>query len=337
MRGVKELDEKKKASFQQSWINKKKKEWEKVFEQKDNSALTAFFSSIVDYASTLEEPAMVVECLNFLDSCYKKIGTQDMCSFGIYGLTALGFDAYQKGVFSVAEIAFKILSDSGDSSGRNNYAYMLRRGEALSFQKNPQLHAIILLREGVKEKEPFSFVNEALAFALCFGSDSDWQIADEIMKNLPATNTMSIVRWWYDIAKTGDIEGLLVHFFLLRHQKIEHSDLGSIKSIALRLANRIDGFPEWLAKDYTIETLDDVIECLNDPDFDTILEDFLKKMPCSRANVEEMLETVSALDLWPVYNKLLTDCVALLSPEELAKLKADYKGKFSIPLPSENE
>lgn len=105
----------------------------------------------------------------------------------------------------------------------------------------------------------------------------------------------------------------------------------------MRLAKSVDGFPEWLAKDYAIETLDDVIECLDDPDFDTILEDFLEKMPCSKESVEKMLETVSALDLWPVYNKLLTDCVALLSPEELAKLKADYKEKFSIPLPGEGE
>ena len=78
-------------------------------------------------------------------------------------------------------------------------------------------------------------------------------------------------------------------------------------------------------------------DCLDDPDFDSILEDFLERMPCSRESVDEMLETVSALDLWPVYRKLLTDCVALLTPEELAKLKADYKEKFSIPLPGEGE
>ena len=99
----------------------------------------------------------------------------------------------------------------------------------------------------------------------------------------------------------------------------------------------IDRFPEWLAKDYAIETLDDVTDCLDDPDFDSILEDFLERMPCSRESVDEMLETVSALDLWPVYRKLLTDCVALLTPEELAKLKADYKEKFSISLSGEEE
>ena len=145
----------------------------------------------------------------------------------------------------------------------------------------------------------------------------------------------SVCNWWANLGE--EIESYLVHFFLLRHEKIEQSSLGSIKSIALRLAKSIDGFPEWLAKDYAIETLDDVVECLDDPDFDTILEDFLEKMPYSRKSVEEMLKTVSALDLWPVYRKLLTDCTVFLTPEELAKLKADYKEKFSIPLPSETE
>lgn len=69
----------------------------------------------------------------------------------------------------------------------------------------------------------------------------------------------------------------------------------------------------------------------------SIPEDFLDRMPCSMESADEMLETISTLDLWPVYRKLLTDCVALLTPEELAKLKADYKEKFSIPLPGETE
>ena len=80
-----------------------------------------------------------------------------------------------------------------------------------------------------------------------------------------------------------------------------------------------------------------IVKGIDDPDFDSILEDFLEKMPCPRESVDEMLEAASGWDLLPVYNKLLTDCVALLSPKELAKLKADYKEKFSIPLPGEIE
>lgn len=278
-----------------------------------------------------------MECLSFLDSCYKQLSAQERCSVGLYGLTTLGLDAYQKGIFSVVEIAFRILSDNGDSNGRNNCAYMLRRGEASSSVHNPKLQAIILLREGIIEKEPFSYVNEALTFCLCFGSDLDWQLADEIMKHLPKNNTMNIVGWWSDVAQAGEIEGFLVHFFLLRHDKIDQSSLGSIKSLAVRLKKSIKGFPEWLANDYSITTFDDVIECMGDSDFDSILDEFLESMPFSRDSADKMLRIIYDWDLLPVYLKLLTEYMSLLSQDEVAKLKSDYKEKFSIPLPDETE
>ena len=86
----------------------------------------------------------------------------------------LGAGRLSKRNLFVSEIVFRILSYNGDSNGRNNYAYMLRRGEASSSVHNPKLQAVILLREGIIEKEPFSYVNEALTFCLCFGSDLDW-------------------------------------------------------------------------------------------------------------------------------------------------------------------
>ena len=82
-----------------------------------------------------------------------------------------------------------------------------------------------------------------------------------------------------------------------------------------------------------IEALEDVIELLGDPDFNTILDDYLEKMPYSRKSVDEMLEVISSWELWPVYNALLTDYAKLLTQEELEKLKADYRELFSIPLP----
>lgn len=245
--------------------------------------------------------------------------------------------AYSAKMYSVAEIAYRMIAESGDTSAKNNYAYMIRRHEIAAPSNRDHVLALRMLQEGVKEGDAFSLVNTALVFALMLGDDDSWHLGDSIFEKLSCFGGMLVSSWWEDLAKEGDDEGFLVIFFLLRHGKIDSDSVGSIKSIALRLAKNIDGFPEWLAKEYAIETLDDVIECMDDPDFDTILEDFLEKMPCSRERVEEMLETVSALDLWPVYNKLLTDCVALLSPEELTKLKSDYKEKFSIPLPSEDE
>lgn len=245
-------------------------------------------------------------------------------------LHSIAFEEYKAGDIDFAEYLFRSACDLvDDNSLNNNLAYVLRRKRDGSING---CEVITLLLPGVQEREPFCIINMGLLFALRLSTPNDWETADDLFALLPNELT-GADSWWEKLGKNNESEGYLVHFFLLRHKKIEHSDLGSIKSIVLRLTKSIDGFPEWLAKDYAIETLDDVIECLGDPDFDTILEACLEKISCSRENIEKMLETVSALDLWPVYRKLLTDCVVLLTPEELAKLKSDYKAKFSIPLP----
>ncbi len=223
-------------------------------------------------------------------------------------------EAYEAKDYPTAFYGFMKGAQMGSTDSKNNLAYMIRRNEYGFDGLDIASTALKLLVPGVKEREPFSIVNTALILCLLLNDDHDWQTADNLFKYV-TEKEQSICDWWATLGE--DVESYLVHFFLLRHGKINHSDLGSEKSIALHLAKNIDGFPEWLAKDYAIETLEDVIDCLGDPYFDTLLEEFLDKMPCSRESVEEMLKTVSAFDLWPVYNKLLTDCVTLLSPDEL--------------------
>lgn len=269
--------------------------------------------------------------------CNANNNTPNLDSMLSRKLASVGTSAYSAKRFHVAEIAFRMLAESGDTSAKNNFAYMIRRHEIAEPSSRDHVRALKMLQEGVKEGDAFSLVNTALVFALILGDDESWHLADSIFERLSGFGGMLVSSWWEDLAKEDDNEGYLVLFFLLRHGKIDDNRYGSVKSIAMRLTKSIDGFPEWLAKDYTIETLDDVIKCIDDSNFDFILKDFLEKMPCSRESVDEMMEVVSAWDLWPVYNKLLSDCVALLSPEELAKLKYDYKEKFSISLPSESE
>lgn len=276
------------------------------------------------YANTLEEKVACIDLAAAMSISYLR------------DALILGFsmESYEVKDYVAAFYGFAKGAQMGSVDAKNNLAYMIRRNEYDFDGLEKATTALKLLVPGVKEKEPFSIVNTALILCLLLQEDQDWQTADKLFEYV-TPKQQSVCDWWANLGE--EIEGYLVHFFLLRHKKIEHSDLGSIKSIALRLSKSIDGFPEWLAKDYAIETLDDVTDCLDDPDFDSILEDFLKRMPCSRESVDEMLETVSALDLWLVYKKLLTDCATLLTPEELAKLKADYKEKFSIPLPGEDE
>lgn len=302
--------------------------------EKDGFSLISLLLDIAEADIESEECRQAVEMIERIRNANDN--TQNIISMFSRRIVSVGTAAYSAKNFRVAEKAFKMLAESGDTSAKNNYAYMIRRHEIATASDQDHVLALRMLQEGVKAGDAFSLVNTALVFALMLGDDESWHLTDSIFERLSGFGGMLVSSWWEDLAREDDTEGYLVLFFLLRHEKIEQSGLGSIKSITMRLAKSIDGFPGWLAKDYAIETLDDVIECLDDPDFDTILEDFLEKMSCSRESINEMLKAVSGWDLWPVYNKLLTDCSALLTPEELAKLKNDYKEKFAIPLPGDS-
>lgn len=252
-------------------------------------------------------------------------------------LSTIGMVAYSVKNFLTAEKTFRMLAETCGTTAKNNYAYMIRRHEIAHITDRDHLIALKLLNDGVKEGEAFSLVNTALVFALMLGDNESWHLADSIFEKLSPLGGALVESWWKDVAEAGDIEGDLVLFFLLRYGLIDDSETAPIKSIARRLTKNLSAFPKWLAEDYALETLDDVVECIEDPDFDSILEEFLEKMPSSRKSVDEMLEIVSAWDLWPVYYKLLTDCETFLTLEEHAKLKTDYKEKFSIPLPDEGE
>ena len=263
----------------------------------------------------------------------RRSSATDLTTYG-HILHSIAFREYKDGNIDFAEYLFRRACDLVDDySLNNNLAYVLRRKKDDSITT---VEIITLLLPGVREQDSFCMINMGLLFALNLSASDDWQTADELFSLLP-DELNGADAWWESLAKEGDIEGYLVFFFLLRHGKIDHSNIGSVKSIAMRLIKSISGFPDWLAKVYAIETLNDVVECIDDPDFYPILEDFLEKMPCSRESVDEMLKVVSGWDLLPVYNKLLIDRAALLTPEELAKLRANYKKKFDLPLPGETD
>lgn len=249
-------------------------------------------------------------------------------------LHSIAFDEYETGDVDFSEFLFRSACNLIESSSlNNNLAYILRRKRDNSANN---AEVITLLLPGVQEREPFCLINMGLFFALNLSSPDDWRTSNDLFSLLPE-GLCGADSWWENLGNNNETEGYLVHFFLLRYDKIEHSALGSIKSIVMRLKKNIETFPTWLADDYAIETLDDVIECIDDSEFESILEDFLEKMPYSRESVDEMLEAISGWDLWQVYNKLLTECTELLTAAEISKLKSDYKDRFSVPLSDEIE
>lgn len=247
-------------------------------------------------------------------------------------LLELGMSAYKSKNFEIAEKIFMILSDSGDSNGKNNYAYMIRRNETVEKSDALLIKAIRLLKDGVVEKESFSFVNLALLLAIRCGSDSDWKLSDELMKKMSDDNVFGVQRWWEDVGNVGETEGLLVHFFLLRHNKIPKSVFGDIEQLSKKLSEEIEGFPEWLIVRPRFNSLDAIFETILDDDFEENLAKYLDNMPRNRVAAEEILQEMTQWDEWELYKVLLQDYVLFLTKDEISKTIHAYKKKFMIPL-----
>lgn len=149
----------------------------------------------------------------------------------------LGMEAYQQKNYELAELIFI------DADAKNNLAYLIRRGEVKDSSKYSVKDVAELLKEGVHNKEPFSMVNMSLLWALRIGGDEAWNLADNIMSNIPNDNLALVNDWWLKVGKAGDNEGYLVHYWLLKYGKIKHSSLGKESDIRSRLQLFIKDMP----------------------------------------------------------------------------------------------
>lgn len=249
-------------------------------------------------------------------------------------ICSLASKAYESKDYEIAFYAFLKGAQLGITIAKNNLAYMVRRSECNCDGFDNAVVALKLLIPGIREKEPFSIVNAALVLCLLFNEDQDWRTADNLLQYLP-DGAKPVFDWWAKLA--NETEGYLVHFFLLRHNKVMYSNFGSERSIALYLTKNLRGFPAWLAEEYNAKSLDDILECYGTPGFEDILTDYIEKMPRSRASVDELLEAVKRWDLLPMYDALLNNLADFLSKNELFELKSDYSAKFSLPFPSEDQ
>lgn len=321
-----------------NWISIEKKDFEEELEriqllmaqsdQKDDGfSLELVRGKLFLLWEKAESQQQKVECINLAT-----LIQNDEIRNGL--LWHFSRQAYNEKNYYIAFWGFLRGAQTGDIDAKNSLGYMIRRHEYSCKGIDVAYVTLNILFQGLKQNESYSVVNTALVLCLLLGEDKDWKIADNLFEEL-SPNQEGVSSWWLSLE--DDVENYLVHFFLLRHKKISNCLLGSIKGIVHKLEKELESFPEWLAKDYSITTLDDVIECMGDSDFDSILDEFLESMPFSRDSADKMLRILSDWDLLPVYLKLLTEYMSLLSQDEVAKLKSDYKEKFSIPLPDETE
>lgn len=152
----------------------------------------------------------------------------------------IGMRAYEKGLFELAELAFY------EADAKNNLAYIIRRKEVKNPLKYTNKYVAELLQEGVHIKEPFSMINMSLLWAINIGTEENWKLADDIMSSIPKDRIMSALSWWMDVAKKGDIEGDLVHYWMLRHGKIDETSLGSKSELIEKISAKIPEIPEFM-------------------------------------------------------------------------------------------
>ena len=300
------------------------------FEQKLNLHLELL--SKISELNTFKEKLKCCEVNELLKSCENE--SFELPTFVVAQLVEYGMEAYSKKDFETAEKAFYIAAKNNSNNARNNYAYMVRRKEASHCDNKAIIASVKSLYPILKEWDSFAVVNVALTFALCYGEDKDWHLSDELMKNLSAYKVSGVSSWWKDVAAQGDIEGDLVHYFLLRHNKIDESELGSLKSLSRRIRKNIPGLPGWICEDSDFDSLDDVFDAFDDVDFFELLDEYLNNMPCNRNSVDEILEKIEIFDILDLYQTVLDyDFRTLLTNEEIHKLVKDYKEKFSAELP----
>lgn len=134
--------------------------------------------------------------------------------------------------------------DAARGVGKNNLAFMLRRGEYVSYDYSTRG----LLSASIAVGQPLAYVNMALLEA----SNHNWERADELMQECCSTcsemDRNEILKTWIGLANSGDAEGHLVVAWLMRFQR--YSDTVVSQQIHLNLAQKqYPDIPDWL---YTI-------------------------------------------------------------------------------------
>ncbi len=243
-------------------------------------------------------------------------------------LGSIAFAAYESNENDFAEFLFRSVCDLTDSiSNKNNLAYMLRRYKSGNINSR---EIITLLLPGVKEYEPYCLTNMALLFALNLSTSDDWKHADVLFSLMP-DNINGVDTWWENLGRNNEIEGYLVHFFLLRYDRITHSCLGTIKSLAWRLKRMLDKFPAWLSEQYEFDSLSDVLRNGDGVYSDELLEEYLDTMPNDRVSIDIMIDALKIKKPLPIYAKLFSKCRDLLTDVEKASLDYEYRCYYDNP------
>lgn len=172
------------------------------------------------------------EHVNTLFSILNEIGINESSYFSM-----LGMSAYELKNYLVAEKAYRTAVNNVEDGSmmvtryKNNLAYLIRRKEIGDPNKRVVKEIPILLRDGVKQKDTFSLINMALFWALERGKEDDWELADKLFGYINQNDIKDALQWWQEVADSGEVEGFLVHLFMLRHGKVAGSPFGNMDEL----------------------------------------------------------------------------------------------------------
>lgn len=161
----------------------------------------------------------------------------------------IGMSSYEVKNFAVSERAYRMAieqctEDYLITGYKNNLAYLIRRKELANPENRIKKEAPILLRDGVANKDTFSLINMALFWALEYGGEENWDLADKLVSYVDKNDVMGALEWWKGVALADEAEGYLVHLLLVRHGKVGSSPLGEIEELFDRVKKDYPGIPE---------------------------------------------------------------------------------------------
>lgn len=298
------------------------------YENDTDGTCTALINDLLELQKLASLDEEIIRWIDFVSSINSDVN---------HLISGFAMELYEGGRTELSCYAYiRCIQSSKDSaiSSKNNLAYIIRRNEAPCSSLFSISEITDLLENGLENEDLFSAVNMALTFILRSGEEQDWRLADELFANLKENDIdfFDVISWWENVDKSGDVEGALVHFFLLRHKKIEKSSLGNIEQLSQKLSEEIKSFPVWLTVGTGFKSLDSIFETMLDANFEENLKEYLNNMPRNREAAEEILNEITQWDEWELYRVILQDYAEYLTKNEISKIISAYKKKFMTPL-----
>lgn len=232
----KQIERDKKDEEINLWISQMEKELDSMEEKTENDLLLCI-SKIIDKLMDINLIDYIDPLFWLLKKAQRKAKINDRTNIDI------GVKAYQQKNYQLAELIF---THTDAKEAQNNLAYMIRRGEVKEPSEYNKRIIAETLKEGVHEQEPFYMINMSLFWALNIGGEVAWKLADSIMSTIPNKDIHSEVEWWLNVGQTGDVEGYLVHYWLLKYDKISSSPLGTKKDIRKYISQSIKKMPDYI-------------------------------------------------------------------------------------------